>query len=71
MTPEERARDVVMTYYAEREWGYDPNQHAEYEQRIAAAIRAAVEQEREECASIAHRLGGYEIAAAIRAHGSR
>lgn len=43
MTPEDRAEKVVIDYHAERCWGYDPNHHAEYITRIAAAIREAVD----------------------------
>lgn len=50
MTPEERAGAVVMDYHGKRCWGYDPVQHAEYEQLIADAIREAVTAERERCA---------------------
>jgi len=41
MTAEERAATVVQDVYAKRQWGYDPNQHAEFETAIADAIRAA------------------------------
>lgn len=42
MTSRERAAMVVMEYHGKRCWGYDPVQHAEYEELIAAAIDEAV-----------------------------
>lgn len=75
MTPEQRAAEIVQNYHAKRAWGYDPNQHAEYEAAIAAAIRDAVAEEREECAKLAYIPGSPDdvaeyISEGIRARGT-
>jgi hypothetical protein len=62
MTPEELASLVVMEFYGKRAWGYDPNQHAEYERMIADAIRTAVAAERERCVKIADEYKVSELA---------
>ena len=51
-----RAAELVQEYHGRRSWGYDPNQHAEYEQLIAAALLAAArEGERSGAARIRER----------------
>jgi hypothetical protein len=57
MTPEQRATLAVQDVYAKHAFGYDPNQHAEFETAIAAAIRDAVAEERERLESIMSDFG--------------
>lgn len=70
MTPEERAHDTWVIIAANNGFKYQ-----EYiEEKIAAAIRAAIEEEREACAIVAENTAGGHymakiVAAAIRARG--
>ena len=70
-TAEQRAVNVTQDFYAKRYWGYDPNQHAEFEGLIAADIhaaeRAAWERACEVAAQVAANHDGAEgLATAIR-----
>lgn len=71
MTPEQRARDVVLLFSRDP----DPDLLASLSRLVANAIRCAVAEEREACAAIAkaHQYDGgdprdigWDIAAAIR-----
>jgi hypothetical protein len=69
MTPEERAEACLAFADLSKNLTYAPD---DIRERIAAAIRAAVEAEREACASLADGYGelgcgSSDIAAAIRA----
>ena len=70
MSPEERARDVITTALLEYVRSI-PDSRADIYAKFAAAIRAAVAEERERCADIADQHASIEgiaqrIAAAIR-----
>ncbi len=71
LTPEQRASTVVVEYHAKRAWGYDPNQHAEYESLIADAIRAAElearTEQRELDAALVETFGKPPTAGGVRA----
>jgi hypothetical protein len=68
MTPEERATEVARDFAGEVYW-----HEADAIDAIAAAIRAAIAEEREACAQVAEaQPPGYcpdDVAAAIRARG--
>lgn len=68
MTPEERARKVHQEMdWIDRHVKLYPEDAEEDIARIAAAIRAAVAQEREECARLLESRCAEVLAAAIRA----
>ena len=49
------AAEAVQDFYAVRCWGYDPNQHAEFETFLANRILAGVLHERERAARVVER----------------